>query len=184
MQKSKIYIIFGVLSLVISLVAISLAYAGFSSTLNVNSGAASNSKWDVHFSNLKLDMKEDVIIKDNPSIKYLTTVIEGGNITFNNPHSYISYTFEAENNGTLDALLNGLLISRPLCDNLEECNNVSVKIYDVASNTELISTDNSKLISETGRRTYQLVLSYEGESSDITLNDISIVFNYVQDNSY
>ncbi len=181
MEKSKIYVIFGVLSLVISLVAVSLAYAGFSSTLNIDGGVTSDSKWDIHFINLKLNENNGVIIQENPSIKYLTTVINGSNLTFESPNSSISYTFEVENKGNLDASFNGLYIGNKSCDDLEECDNIDIKLYDIASDMELIEADNSKILSEVGKKSYRLVISYNGEKSNITLNDLSIVFNFIQE---
>ncbi len=39
MERSKNYAVFGVLALIVSLVAVSLAYAGFTATLNINGTA-------------------------------------------------------------------------------------------------------------------------------------------------
>ena len=53
MERSKNYVVFGILALIVSLVAVSLAYAGFTQNLNINGTANVKSvKWEVKFVNL------------------------------------------------------------------------------------------------------------------------------------
>ena len=52
MNRNK-NIVFGMLALVVSVVAIGIAYAGFTGTLNINdTGNIVSSKWDIYFNNL------------------------------------------------------------------------------------------------------------------------------------
>ena len=53
MRRSSNNLVTGMLALVVSVIAIGLAYAGFTGTLNINgTGNVVSSKWSIHFENL------------------------------------------------------------------------------------------------------------------------------------
>lgn len=195
MEKSNNYVLFGVLALVVSLVAVSLAYAGFTATLNISgSGTVVNAKWDVHFANLALDENTGVTVNTAPSIKGTdTTIIEGLDVSFTTPNTSISYTFDVENRGTFDAKLSGLTIGAPSCSGDPKaatvCDYITYKLYDTTTNTELTAADNAKLVAVSGTRHFKLVVSYGNiPSEDLPTNNVNVsgltvAFNYTQDGS-
>ncbi len=181
MDKSKNYVIFGVLSLVVSLVAVSLAYAGFTATLDIDKTQSDNNlKWDVHFSNLELE-KNNVVVNEEPIIIENSTFIKGLKAVFDSENNIITYRFNVENKGSFDAKLNGFIIGNLKCtdgpNNDIGCESLTFELYDGSNIIDM--SNQSKLVNTDGIKNYELLIKYNGDSS-ITISNLDIVFDYIQ----
>lgn len=196
MERSKNYVVFGVLALVVSLVAISLAYAGFTQTLNINGSANVKSvKWDVHFANLGTAVTTGTASQlTAPTIKSNNTVIGDYSVQLSTPGDSISYSFDVVNLGNFNAKLTGVTIGTPTCsatvqaDATKACGNLSYKLFDTTSNTEITTADNAVLAAKTGVRHFKIVLTYSSAttaeqlpSTDVTVGGLGITLTYTQD---
>jgi len=133
MEKSRNYVVFGVLALVVSLVAVSLAYAGFTQTLTFNgTGNVKGGKWDVHFENAtalqfrtintnnsgNVALNNDVLVTHtitgtNPALT--GTVIGNYHVNFNTPGDQADFTFQTVNLGNWDAKLTSITLGTVSC---------------------------------------------------------------------
>jgi len=125
MEKSRNYVVFGVLALVVSLVAVSLAYAGFTQTLTV-SGAASvkGGKWDVHFENVAnqtLNTFNTYTGTTNaawvvqPALVTNSTVLQSYEVVLKTPGDYAEFTFDTVNRGNWNAQLTSITLGSISC---------------------------------------------------------------------
>lgn len=199
MERSKNYVVFGILALVVSLVAVSLAYAGFSQTLNINGTATVKSvSWDVHFSNLSSPtLVGTAKVTTAPTIKNNSTTIGDYAVELYSPGDSITYTFDVENAGNFNAKLTGLTVGTPTCSGPTNastvCGYIKYELYDVTgTQKKLTAADNSvvtaKSGSTNGKRSYKLVLSYDSNipqaqlpATDVSVSGLGITFTYTQD---
>ena len=195
MDKTRNYLIFGVLSLVVSLVAVSLAYAGFTATLNITgTGAVKAAKWDVHFANLQPVTKTGTAVENTaPTVN--GTTLGTYSVTLNAPGDAVTYTFDVENKGNFAAKWTGLTIGTPTCSGGDAnapgvCNNITYELYE--GSTKKTSADNSTLAANTGKKTYKLILTYKASndpsvlpaSKDVTIGNLGVTFTYTQEGGY
>lgn len=193
MEKSRNYVVFGVLALVVSLVAVSLAYAGFTQTLNINGTATiKTASWDVHFANLtNKSVSTGASWVTQPEIQSNTTQIGDYNVTFNTPGQSASFEFDVVNTGSFNAKLTGLTVGTPTCsgDTNFLCNQITYTLTKKGSSTAITAADNSILAAYTGTQTYVLTLTYKADStvlpaSDVTIGGLGVQFTYSQDGNY
>ncbi len=196
MEKSKNVIVFGVLAIVVSLVAVSIAYAGFSQNLNINGTANVKSvRWDVHFSNLGTAVATGTASEVTaPTIKEGSTVIGDYSVQLISPGDTIYYTFDVVNTGNFNAMLTGVTIGTPSCissvpaEQSVVCGNLSYKLYDTSSNTEITTADNVVLAAKTGVRHFKIVLTYSSSTTasqlptaNVTVGGLGVTLTYTQD---
>ncbi len=196
MEKSKNYIVFGILALVVSLVAVSLAYAGFTQTLNINgSGTVKSVKWDVHFANLGNGVTTGTgSVVTAPTIKTGSTSIGDYVVQLASPGDSVSFSFDVVNAGNFAAKLSGLTIGSPSCSSSNPseattvCGNLTYKLYDTTSNTEITAADNAVIAAKTGVRHLKIVLTYKSTTTaaqlptaDVTVSGLGVSLTYTQD---
>lgn len=191
-SKSKNYIVFGVLALMVSIVAISLAYAGFSRTLNINgSGTVKNISWDVHFSSLTTSTTGTARITTAPTIKNNATTIGDYVVAFYTPGDSVTLNFDVVNLGDFNARLTGLTKGNPSCSGGTNastvCNNLEYKLYDSSTNTEIAANDGVTLTYKTGVRHLKLVLTFKASNnanvlaaSDVSVSGLGVTLTYSQ----
>ena len=115
MRNSK-NIVFGMLALVVSVVAIGLAYAGFTGTLNINgTGNVVSSKWDIYFANLSNAATTGTANVVTPATISPKTKIGDYYVELATPGDSVTYTFDVVNDGSFDAVLTTLTKSAPTC---------------------------------------------------------------------
>lgn len=192
MEKSKNYIVFGVLALMVSIVAISLAYAGFSRTLNINgSGTVKSIKWDVHFSGLTSSKTGTAKIVTAPTIKNNSTTIGDYVVELYSPGDSVTFNFDVVNLGDFNATLTGLTKNSPSCSGSTNastvCGNLEYKLYDSSTNTELAANDNITLAAQDGVRHLKLVLTFKTSDNvnvlpitDVSISGLGITLTYSQ----
>lgn len=102
-KKSKNVIVAAIILLL--LVAITIGYAGLSTTLNINGNTSiSKIEWDIHFENIQetdgsVTATTPAAITDDKQ-----TVINYG-VNFDMPGDYYEFTVDVVNDGTLDAVV-------------------------------------------------------------------------------
>ena len=196
MERSKNIVVFGVLALIVSVVAISIAYAGFTQNLNINgTGNVKSVRWDVHFSNLGTAVTSGTATQITaPTIKSNNTVIGDYSVQLTTPGDSIYYTFDVVNTGNFNAKLTGVTVGTPSCNSSVPaeatvvCGNLSYKLYDTTSNNELTTGDNAVLAAKTGVRHFKIVLTYSSSTTaeqlptaDVTVSGLGVTLTYTQD---
>ena len=195
MGKSRTYRVFGILALVVSLVAVSLAYAGFTKTLNINGSATVKSvSWNVHFANLGNAVTNGTAtVVTAPTIKTNATVIGDYVVQLASPGDSVSYSFDVVDTGNFAAKLTGVTIGTPRCSSSvpsEEttvCNNLTYKLYDTSNNTEITTADNGVINALNGVRHLKIVLTYKSTvtasqlpTADVTVSGLGVSLTYTQ----
>ena len=195
MEKSRNYVVFGVLALVVSLVAVSLAYAGFSQTLTVNGTATVKAaSWNVHFTNLRaVTNTGNASETTHPTLT--ATNIGDYAVVLRTPGDSITYTFDVENTGTFDAEWTGLSMnSTPTCSGdtnaTNVCNNITYELFE--NTTKKTAADHSILAANGGKKTYKLVITYLTSNStsvlpatnDVSVSGLGVTFTYEQNGGY
>jgi hypothetical protein len=196
MERSKNYVVFGILALIVSLVAVSLAYAGFTQNLNINGTANIKSvKWEVKFVNLSNEIATGTATElTAPTIKSGSTSIGDYSVQLSSPGDTIAYTFDVINSGNFKAKLTGLTIDTPSCSSTNQsnanavCDYITYKLYDTTTNTEIAAADNGVINANGGVRHFKIILSYANNipasslpTADISVTGLGLTFTYTQD---
>ena len=189
MNRNK-NIVFGMLALVVSVVAIGLAYAGFTGTLNVNgTGNVVSSKWDIYFNNLSNAATTGTANVVTPATISPKTKIGDYYVELASPGDSVTYTFDVVNDGNFDAVLTTLTKSNPNCTPTATlCNYLTYTLkyteddIDVAENDELLAgeTKNMRLVLTLRSDTPASALS----NTDLSVNGLGITLLYSQNSSY
>ena len=141
-KKNRSYIIVGILALLISVAAVSIAYAALNETLKINGDATVlASKWKIKYANLaavvKTGFAEEVTA---PTINTNDTKVGDYSVTLKSPGDQIKYTFDVVNEGTFDAEISSFTLPTPVCtgqatdptakaaDETNVCNNLEYKL--------------------------------------------------------
>ena len=196
MDRSKNYVVFGVLALVVSLVAVSLAYAGFTQTLTINGTATVKAaSWNVHFANVTNKQVTGTAEWDTQPAQDGATKIGDYSVTLKTPGDKASFEFDVVNDGTFNAKLDSLTVGTPTCsgDNNFPCNTqLTYVLTEKGSSTAITAASAAhNLAANGGKKTYVLTLTYVDRgnetvlpAADVTVTGLSVVFNYGQDGGY
>ena len=122
MERSKNLKVFGILCLMVSIVAVSFSYASLTHTLkikaatpNLTPGMIADEKWDVGLTNLSKPVKKGSAYEvSSPNFKS-SNAIANFEVVFVYPGDSITYTFEIANKGTLDAAVSAVQTYKPTC---------------------------------------------------------------------
>lgn len=122
-------------ALIISLVAVGIGFAAFSTTLTIEGTATvQNSTWDVHFSDIARDESSTTgvgttlpTITDNAQAGSNTedTLINAFDVTFTQPNQKAVYLITVLNAGTYDANLSAYTLGTKACTNTGTANGES-----------------------------------------------------------
>ena len=89
--------------LVILLLTISMGYAALSTTLSINgSSRINNATWNVFWSNVQV--KSGSVTASTPTIDSSKTTVTY-DVTLNNPGDFYEFTVDANNTGSIDAMI-------------------------------------------------------------------------------
>jgi len=192
---------FGVLALLVSVVAVGLVYAGFTQTLNINgTGNVVASKWDIHFENLSNATITGTAVLGTPAaIKTGRTQIGDYAVSFATPGDTLSYSFDVVNEGNFDASLSSLTKGTPSCTGLDStsktnvCKNIEYTLEYAVSGDEynagdVVSEGDTLLIGERRRMKLTLKLNpfmpaSELASSEVSVSNLGITLIYSQGTS-
>ncbi len=186
MERSKDYKVFGILCIMVSIIAVSFAYASLTHTLKIKSAVLKASpyqfvdeKWEIVFKNIsKAKINGHARELSSPDFNAATSVANF-EVVFTSPGDSISYTFDVVNQGTMDAAISDIQNYKPICIGSDrDCKSakkyIKYKItYDDGSEIKigdiLYSPDNEYL----GFNSRKIKMTFE-YSKDIPKNEIPI----------
>ena len=162
MREKKIII--GVMCSLICIMAI--AFAAFSTTLNINGTSSIESNWKVVFTNIQeLSKTNGVTINNTPTASGTTATFD---VSLESPGDAIEYQITVENQGTLDAIIEDINASETGSDAIKfEISNI--RIGDILLKQE--ST------------TFKIKISYDESITsqpEKTNNKLTVDISYVQ----
>ena len=190
-----------VVTLLVSVLALSIAYAAYSATLLISgtvTAKKSSDAWNVHFESTDGSTTLTPTLGGNAKVTSSATLTETKisdfEITFYAPGDSISYDFEVKNTGSVDATLNKITLGSLSCskatgtqqgtktDANNLCGNLDMNIMKSDGNN--ISVGDK--IPAGGSETYKLTITWNESDTNIYENDIDIsvgetTFDFVQD---
>lgn len=116
-KKERGFKTIAVVALCVALVALSVAYAGYTSTLTVEGTATVKSAWDIKWTDLSAGTKTGYADISNKSLAIDSTeqAISGFIGTLKAPGDTITYTWKATNAGEIDATISGVTVGSLSC---------------------------------------------------------------------
>ena len=193
MRKKENKIVFGILALLVSIVAVSISYAAFTQNLNINGSAnVQATSWSVHFANLTNGVRNGTAVERTaPTIKSGRTDIGDYAVDFYTPGDSITYKFDVVNDGDYDAKIAVVTKGTPSCSgtdttsNTNVCNNLEYTLKYTSNNQDVAVNDTLRK-NETKNMT--LVLRYKSTigqnelpTSEVTVSNLGITLQYAQD---
>ncbi len=195
MNKDK-KLVFGILALLVSIVAVSISYATFTQNLNINGVAnVQASNWSVHFANLTNGVRNGTAVEQTaPTIKSGQTSIGDYAVTFYSPGDSITYTFDVVNDGDYDAKISVLTKGTPTCtgsdstSNTNVCNNLEYTLTYTAGGQAVAQND---ALRKNETKNMTLVLRYkttigqdELPTAQVNVSNLGITIQYAQASLY
>lgn len=190
-----------VVTLLVSVLALSIAYAAYSATLLISGTVTvkkSSDAWNVHFESTDGSTTLTPTLGGNAKVTSSATLTETKisdfEITFYAPGDSISYDFEVKNTGSVDATLNKITLGSLSCskstgtqqgteaDANNLCGNLDMNIMKFDGNN--ISVGDK--IPAGSSEIYILSIIWDESDTNIYENDIAIsvgetTFDFVQD---
>ena len=192
MDKNR-KLVFGILTLLASIVVVSITYAAFTQNLNINgTGNVQATSWSVHFANLTNAVTSGTAHEDvAPTIKASRTDIGDYEVSFYTPGDSITYKFDVVNDGDYDAKIAVVTKGTPSCSgtdttsNTNVCNNLEYTLKYTSNNQDVAVNDTLRK-NETKNMT--LVLRYKSTigqnelpTAEVTVSNLGITLQYAQD---
>ncbi len=192
MSKDK-KLVFGILALLVSIVAVSISYAAFTQNLNINgTGKVQATSWSVHFANLSNAITSGTANETTaPTIKSGRTDIGDYAVSFYTPGDSITYTFDVVNDGDYDAKISVLTKGTPTCNGTDSTSNTNVcanleYTLKYTSGGANVAVNDTLRKNETKNMT--LVLRYKSTigqnelpTAEVTVSGLGITIQYAQD---
>ena len=195
MEKDRGFKVIAIVALLIAVVGLSVAYAGYTATLTVTGTATVKSSWDVKWTNLDTGTATGYANVDDSTLAIATDgqSISGKIGTLKAPGDTIKYTWNASNDGEIDATLTGVTLGTLSCapaatngaqaaEATALCAKLSVAFtYDSAA---LTGTTTGELLKGTTKPVTMTITYAEGDPAIIT-GDVEVTlgttsFTYVQ----
>ena len=189
MNRNK-NIVFGMLALVVSVVAIGLAYAGFTGTLNINgTGNVISAKWDIYFNNLSNAVTTGTANVVTPATISPKTKIGDYYVELASPGDSVTYTFDVVNDGSFDAVLTTLTKSSPTCSGGATLCSYLTYTLKYTSNNRDVAENDKLLVGETKNMTLKLTLNPNMpasalSSTEVSVSNLGITLLYSQNSSF
>ena len=183
-KKERGFKTIAVVALCVALVALSVAYAGYTSTLTVEGTATVKSAWDIKWTDLSAGTKTGYADISNKSLAIDSTeqAISGFIGTLKAPGDTITYTWKASNKGEIDATVTGVTVGTLTCapaatngstaqEAAAVCNKLSVTFqYDGAALTTATRGD---LMHETSKNVSMTLTYAAGDAVDLS-GDVAV----------
>lgn len=175
-----------IITLLIGIVSMTVAYANFVSRLTIVSNAKVNaSSWSIKFMNLKqkeIESGNTVVINSPARILEGSTIISGLEMVFNKPGDSVTYTFDIVNNGEIDAELNNFVLGTPVCESEPTfCNNIEYTL--TYSNGTPIKVGDYLDAGDSKNVTMKIGLSRDltkMSNTNLDVTNLNAIFDYIQ----
>lgn len=187
MEKNKTGITIAVIALLVSIIGVGIAFAAMSQDLTINGGGTLDpANWKVRFDTMSLTKAEGGdATATTPTVT--ATSIGTYSVTLTKPGDYVRYTFDVENDGSLDAKIGNLVMPDPVCtgtgdtaaaDEALVCNNLVYTLtYDTYDGTPVaIGNTLAKNSGTATTATMVLTVEYPNTMSSLPNDDVTITF--------
>ncbi len=189
-------LVFGILALLVSIVAVSISYAAFTQNLNINGTAnVQATNWSVHFANLTNGVRSGTAVERTaPTIKSGQTSIGDYSVDFYTPGDSITYTFDVVNDGDYDAKISVLTKGTPTCtgsdatSNTNVCNNLE---YTLTYTTGGAAVAQNDALRKNETKNMTLILRYkttigqnELPTATVNVSNLGVTLQYAQASLY
>jgi len=148
----------------------------------VGAGKVTSSKWDVHFDNVQVNENSINSVEGSP----LPSIVDNYTINFNvgldSPGDFYEFNVDVVNDGTIDAMINDIIISPELTPEQARLFKYDIKYSD---GTDLFKNQGLKAGESKTLKVlfkYNELEDYLDYSVDNQSFDFSITINYVQAN--
>ncbi len=168
--------------LAITVLVMTVGYAAFTQTLKIENSTATfkKAKWDVHFDTASFSETSTIKASPAPTVS-LTSV--AFTVTLNKPGDIYSFTINAKNEGTMDAVMKKITMSSLTADQ-EKFINYKVT-YNGTDYTATTDGLNHSIANTSGVHTIVVTVEYERPENpedlpteeDVTVN-LSASFDY------
>ena len=159
-DRKTLYMILSIV--MISILTLTVVYAALSTTLNISGNAeVSAANWDIYLDNVQLNSNSATT--NVPTISNKTTA--SFSTTLSKPGDFYEFTIDVVNNGSIDAMIDGITKTPDLSDNQKKYLNYIVEYQ----NGEAINT--KQLVSKNSYVRLKVKIEYR---KDISSNDLPI----------
>ena len=172
-----------VLFLFAFILLLGVGYAYINTDVDVQgAGKVTSSKWDVHFDNVVVNENSFNSVEGSP----LPSIVDNYTITFNvgldSPGDFYEFNVDVVNNGTIDAMINDIIISPELTEEQAKLFKYDIKYSDGVDleKNQLLRAGETKTLKVLFK--YNELEGYLDYSVDNQSFDFSITINYVQAN--
>ncbi len=185
--------ILALIAIVIAIGGLSIGFAAFSTTLNINGVAqVEASSWEIIFENLSAETVAGTALETTaPTIDANSTTISGFDASLTTPGDSISYTFDVTNNGTFDAEIGTVTVAAPSCtgtganaatDAANVCGNLTYTL--TYTDGTAVAADDTLAAGQT--RAMKVTLTYSAAATaaqlptavvEVTTLDAAIIYN-------
>lgn len=187
--------LFGIVAMVVAIVGTGVAFAALSTTLTFNGDAEVDpASWNVHFKGPINTVKGGAASETSTPV-LSSTSINDISVVLTKPGDSVTYTFDVENTGTLDAQIGTFNAPGPLVctavgtnnganDEDTVCNNVTYTVKYVSGGSNLAVGD--ALLKGAGNaRTIEVKIEYNAAATElpedkVTISGLDFSMNYVE----
>ena len=177
-DRKALYIVLGIV--MISVLTLTVVYAALSTTLNINGNAeVTAASWDIHLDNVQLNSSSATTtaptITDSKTATFSTTLSK--------PGDFYEFTIDVVNNGSIDAMIDGVTKTPTLTEAQAKYLNYIVEYQNGESiNTKQIVSKNSFVRLKVKVEFRKELVASDLPSTSETLN-LAFTVNYVQADS-
>lgn len=176
MKKEYSFGVLTMVAMIISVMALSIAYASISQNLNINGvTTVKGNSWDIKFQNLqKPVIGGNAEIITPATLSYTTLNFD---IYLKTPNDSVTYNWEIKNNGSIDAKLSSTPYLTGITSNLEKAITYSF-LYDDGTEIKVNDTINSGEVKK-----IKLTISFKDSETVIPENtklNLKTTLTYIQ----
>ncbi len=192
MEKERKIKVLSVAALLVAVLGLTVAFAALSQTLTINGSATVNTaSWDIHFKNLSTPtLTGNAAVTTAPTIDTKGTTIGNYALKLTKPGDSVTYTFDVENKGTINAKISELVkAAKPTCTGTGAAAAADAKIICDGLTYDLTYTDGGAAVAKedtlNANETKNLTLKLAFESNslpadDVSISDLGITITYAQ----
>ena len=181
MEKERKIKVLSVAALLVAVLGLTVAFAALSQTLTINGSATVNTaSWDIHFKNLSSPTLTGAAeVTTAPAIDTKGTTIGDYALKLTKPGDSVTYTFDVENKGTINAKISELVkAAKPTCTGTGAAATADAKIICDGLTYTLTYTDGGAAVAKedtlNANQTKNLTLKLAFESDSLPADDVSI----------
>ena len=188
MEKERKIKVLSIAALLVAVLGLTVAFAALSQTLTINGSATVNTaSWDIHFKNLSTPtLTGNAAVTTAPTIDTKGTTIGNYALKLTKPGDSVTYTFDVENKGTINAKISELVkAAKPTCTGTGAAATADAKIICDGLTYTLTYTAVAKEDTLNANQTKNLTLKLAFESNslpadDVSISDLGITITYAQ----